>query len=199
MKRGEVRPVFSDGIGGQGSSIVAQIRFLNTSSQVSEVFLTSQKIYGRSVAQRFQYRIFIFQWMHFRKAPAYGPVPAIDGPEDGTVLSAVFFNGFEKRWHLNMLPFPVPDAFRFGHARLGRLILSHAGFVRIAPGHHGHMDRVRQCGKDRFHPPAESAFLHHAGEEPVGIRMLCIGNEKRIQRNQYNFTHTCASETRLSA
>ena len=66
-------------------------------------------------------------------------------------------------------------------ARLRRLILPDAGPVRFAACYHGHMDRIGQRGKDRFHPPAESSFPEHSGQEPIRADPLCIRGKEGVQ------------------
>ena len=80
-----------------------------------------------------------------------------------------------------MFPFPVPDAFCFGYARLEGLILPDTGFVRITASHDGHMNRIGQGGKDCFHPTAEGTFPQHGGQKTVGTDPFRIGSEKSIQ------------------
>ena len=192
MQSGEIRPAAADGIRGQGRGVIAEIGLGDAFAQGAEALFPMQDIKGGAVAQGFQGRVFPLQGVHLRKAPAHRRIPAGHGPEDGTGTAAGLLHRVKEGGHPDMLSLPVPDPAGLGHPGLRGLILPHAGFIRLAAGDHGHMNRIGQGREDRFHPAAEGAFPQHSCQKPCRVQALRIRYKKRVQGNQYHFSHALA-------
>ena len=187
---GEVRFVPPDRVRPQGGGVIAQVRFGDALPDVPVPFFPGQQVQRASVAQCLEHRVLPLQGMDLREEPAHGFVFAVHGPQDRAVLPARLLHRVKQRGDPDMLPLPVPDPLRLGHAGLRRLVLAHAGPVRLAAGDHGHMDRVGQRGKDRLHPGAGGSFPQHFCQESLRADPSRIGSEERVQRNQYDFAHS---------